>query len=298
MERQRAGVLDRVTTSTIEIKVLGTFEVARGDEALDVGGPKQRSVLALLALHGSRGLTVEGLIDGVWGETAPDSARSSVYAYVSNLRSTLGEETIERRRGTYVLADSTSDAVAFEELLDAAEQQVGTEPEAAAAALRDSLDLWRGLPYADLPDVSGLREESRRLEELRVRAVEMLMEAELGAGRGGELVPELRALVSDYPLRERFRAQLMLALYRAGRQAEALRAFDEGRELLVEELGVDPSPELRELQLKILEQDEDLLAGSGQVTTQRLAFLFSDIESSVRLWDLHKQEMATVLAAH
>ncbi len=298
MERQRAEVLDRATASAIEIRVLGSFEAARGDELLDLGGPKQRAVLALLGLHGSRGLTVDGVIDGLWGEVAPESARSSVYSYVSNLRTVLGESAIERRRGTYVLVGASSDVDEFERLLDAAETAMAVEPASAARTLRDALDLWRGLPYADLLDVPGLREESRRLEELRVRAVEMLMDAELASGRGSELVSELRALVVEYPLREHFRGQLMVALYRAGRQAEALRTFDEGRELLLDELGVDPSPELRDLQLKVLEHDEGLLAGSGQVTTQRLVFLFTDIEASVRLWDLHKGEMATVLAAH
>ncbi len=282
----------------LHLRVLGPFEAGIADAVLDLGGPKQRAVLALLALRAPSGLDVDGVIDGLWGDGAPDAARNSVWSYVSNLKSLLGGG-IERRRGSYVLTTPVeSDAAVFEAALDRARASLSVDPQGASAELRSALALWRGLPYAGLGEIPGLADEIRRLEELRLLGVETRIEADLAAGRSDELVPELRALVDQHPLRERFWAQLMTSLYRSGRQAEALREYERVRELLVEELGVDPSPELQDLELRILRQDEDLEGGAGQVSTERLTFLFTDIEGSTRLWNERPARMADALARH
>ncbi len=162
--------LEGVSALGLELRVLGPFEAAIGGEVLDLGGPKQRAVLALLALRAPSGLSIDGVIDGIWGERAPNAARSSVWSYVSNLRALLGGG-IEHRRGVYRLTTAaTSDAVSFELDLDRARASMSVDPEEAGTILRHALASWRGLPYADLLEIPGLREEIRRLEELRLRA--------------------------------------------------------------------------------------------------------------------------------
>ena len=197
--------------------VLGPLSVA-GDGEATLGGPKQRAVLAMLISRVGRVVSNDQLVDGVWGEVAPASVQGSLHTYVSNLRA-VGAD-IQRSGGGYVLeADPGSvDAVQFERLTDEAVGSLSANPERAADSLRAGLGFWRGRPYADLIGVEGLQAEIRRLEEMRFSAVEARIDADLALGRHQVLAGELVALAAEYPLRERLRAQLMVALYRDGRQ--------------------------------------------------------------------------------
>lgn len=285
--------------SGVRVDVLGPIEVRVGETPVALGGPKQRALLALLVASAPRVVSTEALIEGLWGEAPSDGARSTLQTYISNLRGILGEVLVRNRGGYRIdLEPAALDAIVFEEALASARSRVATHPVETARSLRDALTLWRGRPYADLLDVPGLELTIRRLDELRLEAVEMRIDCELASGLHGELIAELEALAEEHPTREHFRAQHMLALYRSGRQAEALRAYRRTEEFLAEELGVFPSPELQDLELKILQHDDSLLAGSFGGVTQRLAFLVTDIEGSTRLWDSHPQEMPTALATH
>jgi DNA-binding SARP family transcriptional activator len=224
---------------------------------LDLGAGKQRALLAILLLHANEVVSATRLIDDLWPEAAPRTAAKSVQVYVSGLRKELGDGRVETRRPGYLLHVEPDELdVARFELLAADAR--GARPERAAALLRQALSLWRGPPLADLADERFAQPEIARLEALRVAALEQRIDAELAAGADAELVGELEALVAAHPLRERPRAQLMLALYRAGRQAEALDAYRDARRALVDELGIEPSAELRELEQAVLEQDPAL----------------------------------------
>ncbi|MDH3540709.1 MAG: protein kinase, partial [Acidimicrobiia bacterium] len=189
------------------------------------------------------------------------------------------------------------DAVRFENLVAEGRRWLDSKPGKAGDLLREALALWRGRPYADLIDKECLQAEIVRLEELRVGAVEDRVTADLAIGAHSEIVAELEMLTAQHPLRERFRAQQMLALYRAGRQADALRACQRTRDVLVEELGIDPSPELQDLEERILRQDPSLLDDLGP-HVERLVVLFTDIEDSTVLWELYPDQMPSVLAKH
>lgn len=285
--------------TNLTIGVLGPIRAERDGVGIDLGGPKQRAVLAMLVAGHTRAPSRDWVIEGVWGESASEANRRSFHTYVSNLRAALGD-VIARAGDTYRLTiDPTAiDSSRFEAVVSAARDRVATDPGLAAVALREALATWHGRPYADLADVPGLDWEIRRLEELRLEAVELRIDAELSSGLHGSLIAEVEALSEEHPTRERFRAQHMLALYRSGRQSEALRAFRRTEAFLAEELGVEPSAELRDLELKILQHDESLLGGPGRAVTQRLAFLATDIEGSTRLWDTQAQAMAEILATH
>ena len=287
------------TTIGLRIEVLGTLRAERDGTEAELGGPKQRAVLAMIVSEATGSIGRDRIIEGVWGEEASDENRHAFYTYLSNLRRILGD-VIVRKGETYSLAvePDNIDHLWFIAAVDEARHVLATDPGTAAMTLRVALGLWRGRPYADLVEFPGLESEVRRLEELRLEAVELRVEAELAAGLHGPLVAELEALAEEHPLRERFRAQHMLALYRTGRQADALRAYRRTESFLAEELGIEPSEELRDLELKILEHDDSLLVGPGRAVTQRLGFLVTDIEGSTRLWDRHPRAMATALATH
>lgn len=284
---------------SVDIRVLGPLEVRLDQDPVPLGGPKQRALLALLIANARGVVSRDALIEGLWGEEPSSGARSTMLTYVSNLRQVLGDAMVHDRGGYRLGVEPESiDALRFEAALKDARSLLTTDSSATAAELRHALALWRGRPYADLPDVPGLDSELRRLEQLRLEAVELRIDAELASGQHSTLVAQLEALAEEYPFRERFRAQHMLALYRSGRQAEALRAFRRTQEYLAEELGVEASRELQDLELAILEHDDALLGGPGRVVTQRLAFLVTDIEDSTRLWDQLPQHMAKALAIH
>ena len=241
----------------MEFRLLGPLEVAEHDRPLALGGGKQRSLLAVLLLHANEVVSTERLIDELWGETPPATVAKSIQVYVSRLRRQLGDGRLVTRTPGYVLHVDPSelDLARFERLV--ADPGNG-DPTTAAQNLRKALALWRGPPLTDLAYEPFAQAEIARLGELRVAALEQRIEAELALGRHAQLVGELEGLVREHPLRERLRGQLMLALYRCGRQAEALETYRAAHRALVEELGIDPGRELRELHRAILRQEPGL----------------------------------------
>ncbi len=284
--------------STVKVRVLGALEVLSNGAGVRLGGPKQRTVLALLAAEVGKPVSVDTLIDGVWGDEPTGGARSTLQTYVSNLRAAIGDVIVRDEGGYRLAADPAEvDAVEFERTVEHAAALVETDPVEAAQRLRAALALWRGHPYADVPGCFALELEARRLEELRLRAVETRIEAELALGGHAQLIAELEVLCEEFPTYERFRVQHMLALYRSGRQAEALRAYQKARAYLAEELGLEPSAQLQELERRILNQDPALeLEAEPQVQT--LAFLLTDIEDSTVLWELYTNAMRAAIAVH
>ena len=258
----------------MDFRLLGPLEVVERDRPLALGGAKQRALLAVLLLHANDVVSTERIIDLLWGESPPSTVAKSVQTYVSRLRKELGTGRLLTRTPGYVLRVDPSelDLARFERLVA---QARGTDRESAARLLNEALALWRGPALADLAYEPFARAEIVRLEELRLAAVEQRIDSELAAGRHGEVAGELEALVLAHPLRERLRGQLMLCLYRAGRQAEALEAFRSARAVLVEELGIEPGRSLRELHEAILAQDPrlDLPADAPVDRTPRGAFV-------------------------
>src|SRR5262245_31476648 len=282
----------------VEIRVLGPLDVRSDGVSVRLGGRKQRTVLALLAADLGKRVSVDALIDGVWGEEPTTAARSTLQTYVSNLRAVIGDVIVRDDGGYRLVADPAQvDTIEFEQAVACAAELVETDPAEASQRLRAALALWRGHPYADLPGSFALEVEARRLEELRLRAVETRIEAELTLGRHADLIPELEVLCEEFAVHERFRAQHMLALYRCGRQAEALRAYHRTRTYLAEELGLEPSPQLQELERRILNQDASLLL-EPELQVQTLAFLLADIDDSTMLWELHTEAMRSAVAHH
>jgi basic membrane lipoprotein Med (substrate-binding protein (PBP1-ABC) superfamily)/DNA-binding SARP family transcriptional activator/truncated hemoglobin YjbI len=253
----------------VDYAILGSLEVLVDGQVLDLGPPKQRALLAVLLLHANQTVATDRLVDLVWGDRPPRTAAHSVQIYVSDLRRRFEAaglpEVIATRTPGYVLhADADAiDAVRFERLLLSAEDQVrGGDPAVGATTLRTALQLWRGAPLADLAYHEFAQPHIRRFDELRCRAVEDLAEVDLRLGHAADALTELTALLDQHPLREHARALQLLAFYRCGRQAEALRVYEGFRRLLADELGVDPSPGLQQLQGRILLQDTSLALGT------------------------------------
>jgi len=229
---------------------------------LRLGGAKQRSLLAILLLHAGETVSGDRLADELWGDAPPEDAATALQQHVSRLRKLLEPHhvVVTRAPGYAVeVADDQLDLRRFERLRDDGRRLVEDgRPEEAAEALQAALALWRGRPLADIENERFAVEAIQRLDEAWIEAVELRIDADLALGRHDALVAELRTLVSRHPLRERLRGQLMLALYRAGRQAEALEAYSHARRTLADELGLEPGPELRRLQQAILDQDPSL----------------------------------------
>jgi YVTN family beta-propeller protein len=289
----------------MEYRVLGPLEVLdENGQKLRLGGTRQQSVLASLLLRAGQTVALDRLVDELW-EEPPATASRTVQAYVSRLRHELPAGAIQSRPGGYTfIADGAElDLDTFERRAEAGHAALAAdEYERAASLLREALALWRGPALAGLKS-TALRREAERLEELRLSVLEDRIEADLGSARHGEIVPELTALVAEHPLRERLRAQLMRALYRSGRPGDALALYREGRRLLVEELGMEPGQELRELEQAILRQDAELGRsddGAGSPTVSgTVTFLFTDIEGSTQLLKtLGRARYGKVLAEH
>ena len=245
-----------------EVRLLGSVEALVDGHSLALGGSKQRSVVALLALKANTTLSADELIDALWGDDPPATAAKNIQQYVWRLRKAFGEgraeaEILTRGRGYELrLAGDAVDALRFEQLVEeAAREQAGAGANGLAAA---ALELWRGAPLADVASEPFAGPEIGRLEGLHLRAVELAIDADLAAGRHAEAITRLEALIAEEPLRERLHAQRMLALYRDGRQSEALDAYREARETLIEHIGVEPGPELKRLQEQVLAQDPSL----------------------------------------
>jgi DNA-binding SARP family transcriptional activator/ABC-type branched-subunit amino acid transport system substrate-binding protein len=236
--------------------ILGLLEVDVAGERVSLSG-RQGAVLVTLLIHRNTVVSLERLVDAVWDGRAPANAAKAVHVYVSHLRKLLPAGVLATRSPGYVLTVELDelDADRFERLVAEAGAQ---EPRDAAATLAEALALWRGRPLEGFEDAESAQPEIARLEELRLIAVERRLDAELALGHHDEAVAELERLVADHPFRERLRAQLMLALYRSGRQADALGAYREGRRVLVEELGLEPGTELRRVERQILDHDRGL----------------------------------------
>ena len=231
----------------MEFRILGPLEVVDDGRHIELGGAKQRALLAMLLLHANEVVSTDRLIDALWDQEAPETGRKTLQVYVSQLRKSLGKERLQTRAPGYLLRveQDELDLSRFERLTAAGEE-------------RDALALWRGGPLPEFAYHRFAQAEIGRLDELRLACLETRIETDLAAGRHAALVGELETLVREHPLRERLRGQLMLALYRSGRQAEALDAYQDARRALVEELGIEPSRSLRMLQQAILEQDPTL----------------------------------------
>ena len=243
----------------MEFRILGPLEVADGDAVVPLAGVKQRALLALLLLSANQVVSSDRLIDELWPGQPPESARAALQVRVSQLRKALGDggaAIITRPPGYLVrVGRDELDLQRFERLVGEADE---AEPAGAATKLREALALWQGPPLADLAYEAFAQHAIRRLEELHVAAFEKRIDADLALGRHADLIAELESLVGEHPLRERLRIQLMLGLYRCGRQADALAVYQSTRRVLVEELGIEPSPPLRELEQAILRQDRSL----------------------------------------
>ena len=244
-----------------DYRLLGSIDVWRAGERLELRQAKQRAVLAILLVNVNQAVSTDQLVDGLWPERPPGRPQTAIQGYISELRKLLGPTNIETTAGGYVLhAESDQvDANRFERLVREGRDALATDQiEQADSRLREALDLWRGPALADFTYEAWAQQEIARLEELRLVAREHSIEAQLLLSKHAELVGELKTLIHEHPLRERPRGQLMLALYRSGRQAEALEAYQQGRSSLIEDLGIDPSPELQALYKQILNQDEAL----------------------------------------
>ena len=240
-----------------DFRLLGPLEVTSEGATLELGGPKQRALLALLLFDAGRAVSTDRLIEALWGEQPPRTAATSLQNFVSQLRKLLGPDRIVTKPPGYLIRIDSSelDVNRVQALLEEAKAVPASE---RCKKLRDALELWRGAPLEEFGYEAFVQGEIARLEELRLTVLEERVDAEIEAGEPGKVVGELEALVVEHPLRERFREQLMLALYRSGRQAEALDAFQQGRRTLVEELGIDPSPRLQQLHASILRQEVEL----------------------------------------
>jgi DNA-binding SARP family transcriptional activator len=314
----------------MKFHILGPLEVLDGDRRIALGGDKQRALLALLLLNRGETLSTDQLIDELWGERPPAKAAKTVQVHISRLRKALAagrgegsDELIVTREHGYVLALDPEhvDAHCFELLVAEGRSELAADnPEKALAALENGLSLWRGRPLADLAYEPFAQSEIARMDDIRLAALEQLIAAKLALGRHVEVVGQLQRLIRDHPYREGLRAQLMLALYRCDRQADALQVYQDARRALVEELGIEPGQRLRELERAVLAQDEALaapstpratgtLAGdaegtssappvSAELPTGVVTFLLTDIEGSSGLWEADAEGMAAALELH
>ena len=255
--------------STIEFRILGPLEVWREGGSLPLGGLKQRSLLALLLLQANQVVSTDRLVHELWGDEPPSTAVTALHGYVSQLRKLIEPEraaggesrVLVTRPPGYVLnvGPGQLDLDRFEaSVRHAREELVAGRPEPAARDLREAFALWRGAPLADLASEPFAQSAARPLEELWLAALEDRIDADLALGRHREVASELEAVIRRHPLRERLRGQQMLALYRCGRQADALNAYADARRTLSEELGIEPSSALKQLERDILNQAESL----------------------------------------
>ena len=262
-----ASPTEDLNRGVLEFRILGPLEVLKDGRTVALGGQKQRALLALLLLDFGRVVSVDRIIDALWGERPPRTAATSLQNFVSHLRKVLGADVLVTRPPGYLLriGPEQLDLGRFKTLVDAAKELPGQE---RAAKLAQAFTLWRGPPLADFAFDAFAQSEIGRLEELRLGILEERIEAEIEAGAHAELVGELEVLVEEHPLREGLRRHLMLALYRSGRQAEALQVYHDARRVLVDELGIDPSRSLQQLHGSILRQDAELDVGRAAPAVQ------------------------------
>ena len=244
-----------------DYRILGPVEVSADGRVIEIGGPRLHRLLAILLLHANEPVPRGTLVYDLWGDEPPAGAQGSLEVYISRLRKALGSPVLVTRPGAYCLKidNGQLDAHRFEQMVGQGRSELAAgKPKPAAASLRGALQLWRGPALGDLGGESFAQVEAARLEELRLGATEDRIDADLALGRHADVTGELEALVAVHPLRERLHGQLMLALYRGGRQAEALGAYRAARQILVRELGLEPGPALQRLEAAILRQDPAL----------------------------------------
>ena len=255
----------------VQFHALGGVAVTDDGREINVGGPRQRRLLAMLLIHRNSVVSVDRLADAVFAGEPTAAASTTMRSYIARIRKVVSADgsgpTVVTQAPGYVLRvpDEAFDVARFEQGVSDGRSLLSRGDAAeAATVLRGALALWNGDPYAEFDDEEWVRPEAQRLAELRLVAAELRFDAELAAGRAAETIPDLESMVGLHPLREAFVTQLMTALYRAGRQADALRAYQRHREVLIEELGLDPTPALQELEDRILAHDPELLgAGTG-----------------------------------
>jgi DNA-binding SARP family transcriptional activator len=246
----------------MQFRVLGPLEVVGDDGPIAISAPKQRALLALLIIHVGQVVSVDRIVDALWGATPPRTVEDSLFNTVGRLRARIGAETIVQRPPGYMLAapPESVDAVRFKRMLARARSLTPAEQR---PLLSEALELWRGPAFADLVSESFAWDEALPLDELHVEALELRIGADLALGHGADLVAELEMLVREHPTREGLLRSLMLALYRAGRQADALQVFHDARTVLNERLGIEPGPGLSEAYRSILRQQPELAAGAA-----------------------------------
>jgi DNA-binding SARP family transcriptional activator len=298
------GVVDGVG-SAVEYRILGPLEVASDDGLVEVRGAKCRTLLALLLVRANHVVASDRLVEDLWDGAPPESAAATLQTYVYQLRKSLQVESLRTRPAGYVLevAPGDLDALRFELALAEVCGREDGSADWVAARLGEALAWWRGPALADFEGAAWAQPEVARLEDLRLAAIERLTDARLALGQHAALVPELESLVFEHPLREGLWAQLMLALYRSDRQAEALRTYARLRGHLGEELGIEPSKELVRLEEAILLQQPELDLQTSQHVTEALpsgvvTFLLSDIVGLTSLREQHPKAMADAVARH
>src|SRR5271166_1269252 len=291
---------DMSTVPSVELGVLGPLQVRQDGAPVAIPGAKPRAVLTMLGLHHGSVVSADTLVELLWGEDPPRTAAKALQTHISSLRRALGDGFVLTAGAGWALAESEVDASRYKSAArlgrDAA---TAGDTSQAVARFEEALALWRGVP--ELPDGRRGTSEKTRWIEGHAALVEDRLDALLATGRAAEVVGDLEAAVADAPLRERRWGQLMLALYRAGRQGEALSAYQRARSLLADELGVDPGPELRRLEAAIVAQDASLdilVAQNLPALTRAVTFLLTDIEGSTAAWEAEAGAMAVALARH
>lgn len=284
----------------MELGVLGTLQVRQYGLPVAVPGAKPRAILTMLGLHGGSVVSADTLLEVLWGDDPPRTAAKALQTHISSLRRTLGDGFVLTQGNGWTLSTTEIDATRYKAAAKSGRDSFASgDSSQAVARFDEALALWRGIP--ELPDSArGISEKTRWIEG-HAALVEDRADALLATGRAAEIIGELEAAVGDAPLRERRWGQLMLALYRAGRQGEALGAYQRARSLLAEELGVDPGPDLRRLEAAIVAQDEALEVSVSQrlsTVTRAVTFLLTDIEGSTVAWEADADAMAVALARH
>jgi DNA-binding SARP family transcriptional activator len=250
---------DRWTPEGPAILALGPLSLTYRGVSGAIGGPKQQLVLSLLLAAEGKAVCIERLIDGVWADEPPASAKGTIHSYLSHLRNAVGDIIVREGNAYRVrVGPDNFDVSRFEDLLYRARAIIGMQPRRGAEMIREGLSLWRGDPYSGLTDCRQIHDEAVRLEEVKLGAIEDCVDAELEIGLHATLVPPLESLVATHPFRERLIGQLMVALFRSGRQIEALNVYKRTAVRFTEEYGLPPSAELRRLEAMVIAQSQDL----------------------------------------
>lgn len=289
-----------ITLQQVELGVLGPLQVRQYGLPVAIPGAKPRAVLTMLGLHGGSVVSAAALVALLWGDDPPRTATKALQTHISSLRRALGDGFVLTEGSGWTLSTTEIDAIHYKSAARLGRKALAAgDPTRAVTLFDQALALWRGIP--ELPDSSRGSSEKTRWLEGHAALVEDRADALLATGRAAEIVGELESAIAEAPLRERRWGHLMLALYRAGRQGEALGAYKRARSLLVDELGVEPGPELRRLEAAIVAQDAALeVPQSQQLTTvtRAVTFLLTDIEGSTAAWEADADAMAVALARH